>query len=292
MAARVKAAKPSDLKYDFVYYGDISNRLILDKFPDKEARLSGRDSDHGNQPCEPDGFSDAGLAMLYARKSHSKAAYAKFLDMHRDRRWMDNLATVVSALGSLTGFSDEIISAATADMGAYLQTRQAGSAIRDRLQRVLKPALINGHDICLVSHSMGCIVAYDVLWKFSRMSEYREVQNTGNRVNRWLTLGNPLGEPGVRDNLYDADEHEDGHFPKDIIKDWINLSAQDDFICHDPTVKDDFRDMARAGYVERIVDKKLYNLWLAGKATNPHKFYGYLDNPKFAKEVVDWVNAP
>ena len=280
------------IKYSFVYYGDISNQLILKKDESKADRLTGRDPDHNNQRCEPDGYYDDGLELLFQHEAQTKAAYKRFLSAFPDRRWMDNAASVISVLGRLTGISDEVISAATADMGAYLLTRKSGSAIRDRLQRHLKPALLNGDDICLVAHSMGCIVSYDVLWKFSRMSEYRDVQETGNRVAKWLTLGNPLGEPGVRKNLYDSDEREDGVFPEDIIKDWVNLSAQDDFISHDPTVADDFKLMKRLGHLDKIVDRKVYNFWLGATATNPHKFYGYLDNKTVAREIVDWVYAP
>ncbi len=293
VAARVKKRSGADrVKYSFVYYGDISNKLIVEHNEDKLKRLTGRDPDHGNQPCEPDGFYDGGLANLFTQKTHTKAAYKRFLDYHSDRRWMNNVASVVSSLASLTGFSDEVISAATADMGAYLLTRTYGSAIRDRLQQPLKKALKADEDICLVAHSMGCIVSYDVLWKFSRMSEYADVQDTGNRVSKWLTLGNPLGEPGVRKNLYDGDEPEDGLYPRRIVKDWINMAAQDDFISHDPTVKDDFKDMKKAEYVDRIIDRKLYNFWLGAEATNPHKLYGYLDNPTVAQEIADWANAP
>ena len=45
------------------------------------------------------------------------------------------------------------------------------------------------------------MVAYDVLWKLSRMSEYREVCESGNLVARCMTLGCPLGETGVKANL-------------------------------------------------------------------------------------------
>ena len=136
------------------------------------------------------------------------------------------------------------------------------------------------------------MVSYDVLWKFSQMSEYRDVQDSKRRISKWITLGNPLGEPGVRKNLYDADEPDDGRYPKNIIKGWVNLSAQDDFICHDSTVKDDFKEMKKWGYVESISDRKIYNFWLGRKTSNPHKFYGYLDNPYVAREVADWANTP
>lgn len=292
-AARVGRRSGSDrIKLSFAYYGDISNHLILEKNPKKYQRLTGTDADHNNVACEPDGFYDDGLARLFAQRRQGKAAYKQFLKTHRDRSWMDNVASVVSAMANLTGLSDNVISAATADMGSYLLTRKWGSAVRDRLQVPLRKAIMDGDDICLVAHSMGCIVSYDVLWKFSRMSEYRAIQETGRRVTKWLTLGNPLGEPGVRDNLYDANEPEDGLYPERIVKDWVNLSAQDDFICHDPTVANDFKAMKRQGCVDSITDRKIYNFWLGAEATNPHKFYGYLDNEVFAREVTSWINAP
>jgi hypothetical protein len=169
-------------------------------------------------PCEPDHYYDEALAALFARRTHSKAACKAFLQANCDRSWLDNVASVVSSVASLTKLSDNLISKATADIGAYLLTRRWGSQIRDRLQRPLKKSLLAGEDVCLVAHSMGCMVSYDVLWKFSRMSEYRDVQNAGNRVTKWLTLGNPLSEPEVRDNLYDADERDDGRYPSGIIK--------------------------------------------------------------------------
>lgn len=55
--ARVGRQSGADrVKYSFIYYGDISNHLILERNPDKIERLSGRDPDHDNEPCEPDGF--------------------------------------------------------------------------------------------------------------------------------------------------------------------------------------------------------------------------------------------
>jgi hypothetical protein len=100
-------------------------------------------------------------------------------------RAVSTLAAILTG-SRLNGFA---IMNATADMGAYLMRRSVGSAIRARLQDPLRKALKRGDDICLVSHSMGCMVAYDVLWKFSRMSEYADLRAGGVKVTRWVTLG-------------------------------------------------------------------------------------------------------
>ena len=141
---------------------------------------------------------------------------------------------------------------------------------------------------------MGCMVAYDVLWKFSRMSEYGDLRATGTRISRWITLGCPLGEAGVKANLYDSDEFDfqggtDKH-PKDIIVDWFNFAAVDDFISHDATMKNDYSAMLKYGYLTSIRDISVYNCYTFKGTSNPHKLYGYLVNPKCAAAVADWIN--
>lgn len=102
--------------------------------------------------------------------------------------------------------------------------------------------MLEDEDVALVSHSMGCMVSYDVLWKFSRMSEYKELWD--KKIKLWMTLGNPLGEPAVLRNLYDSNEPQDGKYPKNIIH-WININAKDDYVAHDGDVSDDFYFMLR-----------------------------------------------
>ena len=284
-AAKVRSG---EVKLAIAYYGDINNEEMIKAGKKVRQELKGRDPDHGNAPCELDKSYDEDLKRLFARTSFTKADYQKLLQEVKDKSAVDNVASAVSGVLNLLGLSDNVIRAATPDMGAYLTTRTVGSAVRSRLRQPLESALKKGADVCLVAHSMGCIVSYDVLWKFSRMSEYEHLR--GKKVNRWITLGNPLGEPGVQDNLYDASERKDGKYPAGIINKWINFSAKDDFVAHDEDVADDFRDMLDRGLVSSIKDREIYNFWSGTDGSNPHKFYGYLDHPDVAAEIADWVN--
>lgn len=286
-AARIRDRK---VAFTFVYYGDINNREIIARDPDKRKELTGRnDTRYGAGPCEPDGSYNADLESMLLRTDFSKQAYRKFLDKTRDLRLLDNAASVVSGVASLIGLNDNILRRVTPDMGAYLLSRKTGSEVRQRLQAPLRRALLSGDDVCLVSHSMGCIVSYDVLWKFSQMSEYEDIQRSESRVGLWLTLGNPLGEPGVIDNLYDSNEREDGKYPKHIINQWVNVSAEDDFVAHDDRIENDFRAMKQLGYAKIRDLPKIYNFWAGRDGSNPHKFYGYLDNPSVAKQIAGWL---
>lgn len=296
-----KAVKVADgsVPVDNVYYGDVNNKILSQKSKKVREELSATDPDSedpANAPCLPStGYLEA-IDQLERFKYFNKREYKSVLKENDSKTWRDNiarLASTVSALSTATLLNEKVIKFATADLAAYLMQRTIGSRIRERLHTPLKEALINGEDVCLVAHSMGTMVSYDVLWKFSRMSEYKDVQKAENPISLFLTLGSPLGEAGVKANLYDANErnHEGGtdKFPRDIIKKWHNVAAYDDFISHDPSLKDDFRAMLKHKFVEEIKDHRIYNCWAFEGEANPHKFYGYLANPKTATLIAEWI---
>ena len=110
---------------------------------------------------------------------------------------------------------------------------------------------------------------------------------------RWITLGCPLGEAGVKANLYDAKERDfpggtDKH-PRNIVDTWHNVAAKDDFISHDATMKGDYQAMKKYGYVKDIQDRRIYNCYVEDGVSNPHKFYGYLMNAACTGLVADWI---
>jgi len=272
------------------YYGDINNRLVLAAEPHRKAEMVEIDGAWYERP----GSYDADLDKLLARPTehHGATHYAQLLREVPDRRWRDDVARVGSAILNVFGLGHRTVIAQLPDLWKYVTTRIEGSAIRDRLQRPLIAALRESEDVAIVAHSMGCIVSYDVLWKLSRMSEYREFHQ--RRVSLWLTLGSPLGEPAVQRGLYDSNEPGDGRYPNNI-RHWVNIAARDDFVAHDATVADDFRKMVKRGCIgaDAIVDRpRMCNFWVGTEGSNPHKFYGYLDHPEVAREIAAWIEQP
>lgn len=297
-----KAAKVADgsIPVDYVYYGDVNNKILSQSSKKVREELTANDPDSvdpANAPCLPSvGYSEA-IDQLEQFEDFNRREYRRVLKENDSKTWQDNLArfaSTISALSTATLLNEQVIKFATADLAAYLMQRTIGSRIRERLHTPLKNALIGGEDVCLVAHSMGTMVAYDVLWKFSRMSEYKDVQKAENPVSLFLTLGSPLGEAGVKANLYDA--HERNYpggtykYPKNIISRWHNVAAYDDFISHDPSLKDDFRAMLKHKFLEEIKDHRIHNCWAFEGKANPHKFYGYLANPGTAGLIAEWMN--
>jgi hypothetical protein len=292
-AAKVRSGA---VNLESVYYGDITNALLAKDSEAARRTLAGKDPAFDDAPCLPcDSILEA-MDLLDSHPRFDKPTYRKILKDYRDWRFMDEAAQILSAVSTITTGARLVMKGMTianADMGAYLTRQKVGSAIRHRLQKPLKRALMRGDDICLIAHSMGCMVAYDVLWKFSRTNEYAALRETGNIVNRWITLGCPLGENGVKANLYDAGQHSwrggtDKH-PEKIIRTWHNVAAVDDYIAHDATMRGDFRLMKRYGFLDEIRDRSIYNCYVESGTSNPHNMYGYLVNPAFGKLVTDWI---
>ncbi len=226
----------------------------------------------------------------------SKQAYSKIIRKYKDSRFLDDALRMVSTIASLVSartLNEAVIKKGTRDMGLYLMTHTTGSKIRTRLQTPLTQAFKDQDDICLICHSMGAIVAYDVLWKFSHMSEYAHVRAYDPMVNLWLTIGSPLGEAGVRENLFDRKERGKDKHPKGIVRDWVNISAKDDFIAHDATAADDFKAMKsdfHGNVAIKDIYRGVYNCYVQDGKSDPHKIFGYLAHPKTAQQICDWID--
>jgi hypothetical protein len=282
-----QAVASGQVKITLAYYGDISNALLIKADPQRQKTMLSRRGRYYEKP-DQDGTD---LERLLARptRRHTKADYRELLKRHRNRRFLDDVVRVVSPIASITGLGVYAVSRLFPDLGAYLTTREWGSSVRSRLQDKLRPALARGEDIALVTHSMGCIIAYDVLWKLSRLSEHRRLHQS--KVSLWLTAGSPLGDSSIRECLYDSNEGEDGLYPASI-RDWVNVAAHDDFVAHDGTVADDFSEMKRRNLVRRIRDlPRIHTFWVGAAGSNPHKSYGYLNHPAVARVLVSWIRA-
>lgn len=297
VATRIKSG---DIKFSFAYYGDINNNIQAKKDRKDSEILTANDPDHGNARSLPHTLlADAMALTLQTSKKFTRAAYKSVLAEAKDSRFADEMASVVSFFGELATFgylNEKVIEFAKPDMMEYLLSHKTGSAVRQRLQDILVPAIKANDDIMLISHSMGCMVAYDVFWKISHESEYRDTRAADNPIQNWVTIGCPLGEPGVRKNLRDGHRRDDDRFPRNEFLHWHNFHAEDDFIAHKSSMKRAFGKMVKYGHTASITDRKIYNCWVYNDVatgnliSNPHDFYGYLMHEKISTQISDWAN--
>jgi hypothetical protein len=103
---------------------------------------------------------------------------------------------------------------AAAGVVAYFTSNRLRESIRDRLRSALELVSRHGHEVVLVSESLGCLVAFDVL----REEAHRY------RVHTWFTLGCALGTL-VRTGQRTRDL---GAINRQTVKHWHNLYAAKD----------------------------------------------------------------
>ncbi len=153
--------------------------------------------------------------------------------------------------------------------------------INERLIKALKKH--KNDDIFLVAHSMGSIIAFDVL---------SFIISHNITVNTFATIGSPLGAPFVISRiarLYKSKNQ--GHIklqtPESVTKRWYNFSDINDPIALDFKLSDDFSANSKGVKVKDFIVENTYkkNGW-----ANHHKSMGYLRTPEFVNALVEFIN--
>ena len=156
-----------------------------------------------------------------------------------------------------------------------------------RLRQAVGDALARGDDVAIVAHCIGGVFAYNALWALS----HDAAANADRKVSLWLTLGAPLGDEGVKRRLDDVGVETARRRPNNVVA-WLNVSAEDDYVCHDDRIAGDYRDMLERRLISRIDDARIYNLAVRYGRSNPHNALGYLIHPRVSRAVATWLGFP
>ncbi len=160
-------------------------------------------------------------------------------------------------------------------------------AVDARLRQIVGDAMHRGDDILLVSHCLGCVIAYNSLLALSSGEGSPEDKH---KVSLWLTLGAPLGDESVKRRLGGGAGQRPQKYPDNIVS-WINVAAEDDYVCHDEQVGNDFRAMRDSRLISSIEDVSIYNLAVRYGRSNPHCVYGYLTHPRVSRILTRWLGV-
>ena len=160
--------------------------------------------------------------------------------------------------------------------GSSLLPREA---IRLRLTETLQR--YRHKQILLIAHSMGSIIAYDVL----------NASLPGVHVDTLVTCGSPLGIPVIMNKI----RHENKMtlkpgplvVPGTIYRKWYNLSDLDDRVALNYNLADDY-SAGKSGIT--IEDLQVTNTYEFDGKKNPHKAYGYLRTPEMADIITDFLD--
>ncbi|WP_245930556.1 esterase/lipase family protein [Methylobacterium radiodurans] len=178
----------------------------------------------------------------------------------------------------LTLVDDLILEHRFDDLWHYHGERRFAREVRDRLAERLRA--YRNRRILLVAHSMGSVVAYDVLRTLER-------EDPVLRVAHLVTMGSPLGLAKVK--LKFEAEHGALRVPNNVSA-WTNLADGNDIVSIMGALDADYAE-SDAGI--SLVDKRVVNDFrrLDGEP-NHHKSYGYLRTPEFASIARAYTAAP
>lgn len=263
---------------ELAYYGDLGNAYL---------RSKGR---HYDEQLD---IGDRRNALESLRKIPQRKKFGlQYYDKLRGKSAIpEAIADVASPLLGVLGLTTLLVSLVAKDFALYLRgstdfTEQVRGRVRDKLIELLR----RGDKVLLMSHGTGCAVAYDVLWQLSHDERFRD-EFGATKIDVFMTLGSPISDNMVRRRLLGAGRRSTERFPTNIIT-WENISAEDDYMCHDKTVADDLKAMMREHVISSINDYRVYNHTMRYGKSNPHCSLGYFIHPRVAKIVVDWIELP
>jgi pimeloyl-ACP methyl ester carboxylesterase len=162
------------------------------------------------------------------------------------------------------------------DLHRYEHDRAAREAVQERLRERLRSAHVSGAQIMLIAHSMGSIIAYDVLAGAGRSLP-------GLRISHFVTVGSPLGLAPVKEILAAPLR------VPECVRHWTNLADPRDHVARwDTRLASDFGENSAGA---AISDHLVINGYVSpsGKP-NPHKVYGYLRTPEMSELIASFAS--
>jgi triacylglycerol esterase/lipase EstA (alpha/beta hydrolase family) len=155
---------------------------------------------------------------------------------------------------------------------------QTKEKIIERFNRVLEKHTED--EIILIAHSMGTIIAFDVL----------SFINQNVSVDTLVTMGAPLGAPFVISRIAAHSKSTYGKIqiqtPESVYNNWFNFSDIRDKIALDYKLSEDFDSNSQG---VKCVDKLVTNTYVMNGMANPHKSFGYLRTPEFVDVLVNFL---
>ncbi len=161
------------------------------------------------------------------------------------------------------------------DLRDYYRKPVVRNRARDRLIHALQRH--NDKRVCLIAHSMGSILAYDVL---------RTLEQSLPAIDHFVTIGSPLGLPIVIQHV--QEEFSNTLVPRQV-RQWTNLADPRDKIALDCILGKDYPP-APGGMP--IQDSMVYNNYVdrTGKRDH-HNGYGYLRTPELSNILREFLGA-
>jgi hypothetical protein len=247
---------PKGLDIRFPFYG----KLLQDHVD--RAASGVRAVARGGGAIEPDPIAGEMLLEIAERAGVTEDDIAAELTDHAVARGPENWPWVRAAARAvakrLPALAADTLEAFVRDVHTYLSVLLVTEEVNECVRREL-----DGGPAVVVGHSLGSVVAYQVLHELGDRIE----------VPLFVTVGSPLGIPVVKSYFHDRP----GKPPN--VRRWVNGSDERDPVALYARLD---RDSFAAG-IDNFTD-------VHNPRDNPHGIEGYLADEVIATEVLDAVN--
>jgi hypothetical protein len=234
--------------FELAYWADVRNQdpVPIEELDERYEKARG----HG--PLKRFDVNNIDRARMIAQKWGGK-----FIDKGKD-------------LIDLTPAVEVLLEVSLQDLGEYYRKQEIRQQIRMRLSEKLDQH--KSKKILLIAHSMGSIIAYDVLRQNDSLVDFT--------IEHLITIGSPLGLPIVSKNI--RDEFGDSRTPE-LVHQWSNIADPGDKVSIDFSLADEYNTNEKG---IRVTDVLAHNEYVnhEGKENN-HKSYGYLRAPELSENI-------
>jgi len=207
-----------------------------------------------------------------AKKGELKYYHEGWKDYLREKlfNFGGDVTDSMKEMFGMNALAEKVLKKKLKDLYRYYEN----PAIRKKLRDRLRNAILDNRDkrLMLIAHSMGTIIAYDVLRELGS-------EDANLSIEHFVTMGSPLGLPHVKHKI--IEENRLVRTPS-IVKNWTNLADRRDPVALDIHLSDDYEENY-AGV--RVKDDLVMNDW----GGINHKSYGYLRTPEFSDLLKNFI---
>jgi hypothetical protein len=259
-------------KVRFPYYGDTLHGLVADLPDDQVAEVIVRGSREDPQlrafiaevleeVAARKGITDAQIEALGQAAIRARGSTEVLERGVLNWGWVRGILTALDT--HVPGASGASIAIATTDVYRYL----TNPSIRDKLEAGVRKAMTPNVESVVVSHSLGTVVAYNLL--------RRDGAQHGWRVPLLVTLGSPLAVKKIRSTLA-PNKHPS------CVRRWFNAMDPNDVVSLYPLDRGHFP-----------LDPEIENKTDIDNPTeNQHGISGYLEDKEVARRIHEALTAP
>ncbi len=214
------------------------------------------------------------------RSKKLKKLFLRTLEKQFDRLLLNDDLSL-----NFSHITDSIITRYFNDLAAYYKSEPLPGkdiTLKDLIREKLAAQLYKHRrkKILLLSHSMGSIIAYDVL----------TLVTPDIKVHTWITFGSPLGLPVVMSHAAQEQKkmgmQSSPATPENVQHSWINFSDLNDTIALNWNLTDDYQPNSQGVHP---LDVTLNNRYEWQGNPNPHKSYGYLQTTEMARYIHSFL---